>query len=98
MLRAASAVPIAMTIAYAGMRILMAARANDKQAIDGPYLAIKDLDGYRRVAGRSAALGFDGVTILMEGHAGDGLRRLPVTLLSPPETILDILDRWGIHT
>lgn len=45
---------------YILMRILMAARAYDKQAIDGPYLGIKDLDGFRRVAGRSAALGFDG--------------------------------------
>jgi hypothetical protein len=35
----------------------MAARAHDKQAIDGPYLQIKDVDGYKRVAGRSAALG-----------------------------------------
>jgi citrate lyase subunit beta/citryl-CoA lyase len=42
------------------MSILMAARAYDKQAIDGPYLGIKDLEGFRRVAGRSAALGFDG--------------------------------------
>jgi citrate lyase subunit beta/citryl-CoA lyase len=49
---------------YILMRILMAARANDKQAIDGPYLAIKDVDGYRRVAGRSAALGFDGKWVL----------------------------------
>jgi citrate lyase subunit beta/citryl-CoA lyase len=49
---------------YILMRILMAARANDKQAIDGPYLAIKDIDGYRRVAGRSAALGFDGKWVL----------------------------------
>ncbi len=49
---------------YILMRILMAARAFDKQAIDGPYLAIKDLDGYRRVAGRSAALGFDGKWVL----------------------------------
>ncbi|CAN5599918.1 aldolase/citrate lyase family protein [soil metagenome] len=45
---------------YILMRLLMAARAHDKQVIDGPYLQIKDLDGYRRVAGRSAALGFDG--------------------------------------
>src|SRR6188472_680823 len=45
---------------YILMRILMAARAHDLQAIDGPYLQIKDLDGFRRVAGRSAALGFDG--------------------------------------
>src|SRR5580693_548971 len=42
------------------MSILMAARANDKQAIDGPYLQIRDPDGFRRVARRSAALGFDG--------------------------------------
>jgi citrate lyase subunit beta/citryl-CoA lyase len=49
---------------YILMRILMAARAHDKQAIDGPYLAIKDLEGYRRVAGRSAALGFDGKWVL----------------------------------
>src|ERR1700677_4870034 len=42
------------------MSILMAARANGKQAIDGPYLQIRDTDGYRRVAARSAALGFDG--------------------------------------
>jgi citrate lyase subunit beta / citryl-CoA lyase len=45
---------------YILMRILMAARANNKQAIDGPYLQIRDLDGFGRVAGRSAALGFDG--------------------------------------
>jgi len=42
------------------MSILMAARAHDKQAIDGPYLQVRDTDGFSRVAGRSAALGFDG--------------------------------------
>jgi citrate lyase subunit beta/citryl-CoA lyase len=46
------------------MSILMAARANDKQAIDGPYLQVRDLAGFRRVAGRSAALGFDGKWVL----------------------------------
>jgi citrate lyase subunit beta/citryl-CoA lyase len=45
---------------YILMRLLMAARAHDLQVIDGPYLQIKDLDGFARVAGRSAALGFDG--------------------------------------
>jgi citrate lyase subunit beta/citryl-CoA lyase len=45
---------------YILMRLLMAARAHDKQVIDGPYLQIKDLEGFKRVAGRSAALGFDG--------------------------------------
>jgi citrate lyase subunit beta/citryl-CoA lyase len=46
------------------MSILMAARAHDKQAIDGPYLQIRDLDGFTRVANRSAALGFDGKWVL----------------------------------
>jgi citrate lyase subunit beta / citryl-CoA lyase len=50
------------------MSILLAARANDKQAIDGPYLAIRDLAGFRRVAGRSAALGFDGKWVLHPGQ------------------------------
>ena len=50
------------------MSILLAARANDKQAIDGPYLAIKDVDGFRRVASRSAALGFDGKWVLHPGQ------------------------------
>ena len=49
---------------YILMRILMAARAYDKQAIDGPYLQIRDADGFRRVAERSAALGFDGKWVL----------------------------------
>jgi citrate lyase subunit beta/citryl-CoA lyase len=49
---------------YILMRILMAARAYDKQAIDGPYLQIRDVEGYKRVAGRSAALGFDGKWVL----------------------------------
>jgi citrate lyase subunit beta / citryl-CoA lyase len=49
---------------YILMRILVAARAYDKQAIDGPYLQVKDLDGFTRVANRSAALGFDGKWVL----------------------------------
>ncbi len=53
---------------YILMRILMAARAYDKQAIDGPYLQIKDIEGYQRVAGRSAALGFDGKWVLHPGQ------------------------------
>jgi citrate lyase subunit beta/citryl-CoA lyase len=53
---------------YILMRILMAARAHDKQAIDGPYLQIKDVEGFTRVAGRSAALGFDGKWVLHPGQ------------------------------
>ncbi len=53
---------------YILMQILMAARAYDKLAIDGPYLQIRDVDGFRRVAGRSAALGFDGKWVLHPGQ------------------------------
>jgi len=53
---------------YILMRILMAARATGVQAIDGPYLQIRDVDGFRRVAGRSAALGFDGKWVLHPGQ------------------------------
>ena len=53
---------------YILMRILMAARAHDLQAIDGPYLQIKDTEGFRRIARRSAALGFDGKWVLHPGQ------------------------------
>ncbi len=53
---------------YILMQILMAARAYDKLAIDGPYLQIRDVEGFRRVAGRSAALGFDGKWVLHPGQ------------------------------
>jgi citrate lyase subunit beta / citryl-CoA lyase len=53
---------------YVLARILMAARANDLQAIDGPFLQVKDVDGFREVARRSAALGFDGKWVLHPGQ------------------------------
>jgi citrate lyase subunit beta/citryl-CoA lyase len=40
--------------------VLIAARDAGLQAIDGPYLAIKDLDGFRATAQRAHALGYDG--------------------------------------
>ncbi|WP_067688204.1 HpcH/HpaI aldolase/citrate lyase family protein [Nocardia jejuensis] len=46
------------------MTILLAARAHGLQAIDGPYLAVRDIDGFRRNAARTAALGFDGKWVL----------------------------------
>jgi citrate lyase subunit beta/citryl-CoA lyase len=45
---------------YVLMKILVAARAAGLQAIDGPYLAIRDLDGLRDMATRARALGYDG--------------------------------------
>ncbi|GLU47564.1 HpcH/HpaI aldolase/citrate lyase family protein [Nocardiopsis ansamitocini] len=53
---------------YVLMRILMAARANGLQAIDGPYLQIRDVDAFTRSAARSAALGFDGKWVLHPGQ------------------------------
>ncbi|MEU9866526.1 CoA ester lyase [Actinomadura sp. NPDC048021] len=49
---------------YILMRILMAARAHDLQAIDGPYFNVRDVEAFTRVAERSAALGFDGKWVL----------------------------------
>jgi len=49
---------------YILMRILIAARARDLQAIDGPYLQVRNVEGFRDVARRSAALGFDGKWVL----------------------------------
>jgi citrate lyase subunit beta/citryl-CoA lyase len=49
---------------YALMRILIAARARGLQAIDGPYLKVRDTDGFRRSAVSAAALGYDGKWVL----------------------------------
>jgi len=49
---------------YPLMRILIAARARGLQAIDGPYLKVRDTDGFRRSAVSAAALGYDGKWVL----------------------------------
>jgi citrate lyase subunit beta/citryl-CoA lyase len=59
---------------YVFMKILMAGRANGLQVIDGPYVKVRDPDGFREYARRSQILGYDGkwslhpdqVTILNE--------------------------------
>jgi len=45
---------------YVLARIVTAAHACGLQAIDGPYAAIRDVDGFRRSATRSRLLGYDG--------------------------------------
>jgi citrate lyase subunit beta / citryl-CoA lyase len=50
------------------MTILIAARNAGLQAIDGPYLVIKDLDGFREIALRARALGYDGKWALHPGQ------------------------------
>ncbi len=54
------------------MSILVAARAHGLQAIDGPYVAIRDLAGFRRSAELSAALGYDGKWVLHPGQVEIG--------------------------
>ncbi len=82
---------------YVLMRILMAARAHDKQAIDGPYLQIRDIDGFRRVARRSASLGFDGKWALHPGQL-----EAANEIFSPRQEDYEhaelILDAYGWHT
>jgi citrate lyase subunit beta/citryl-CoA lyase len=82
---------------YILMRILMAARAYDKQAIDGPYLQIRDVDGYRRVASRAAALGFDGKWVLHPGQVD-----VANDVFSPSQDDFDhaelILDAYAYYT
>jgi citrate lyase subunit beta / citryl-CoA lyase len=49
---------------YPLLAILVAARAHGLAAIDGPYLAIGDLDGLAAAAASTAALGYDGKWVL----------------------------------
>jgi citrate lyase subunit beta / citryl-CoA lyase len=53
---------------YVLSRILVAARSAGLQAIDGPYLSIRDLDGLREMALQSRALGYDGKWALHPGQ------------------------------
>jgi citrate lyase subunit beta/citryl-CoA lyase len=53
---------------YVLSRILVAGRAAGLQVIDGPYLVIKDLDGFREMALRARALGYDGKWALHPGQ------------------------------
>src|SRR5215467_15519687 len=82
---------------YIFMRILMAARTHDMQAIDGPFLQIRDVDAFREVAKRSAALGFDGKWVLHPGQI-DAANEI----YSPSQEDYDhaelILDAYGYYT
>lgn len=82
---------------YILMQILMAARAHDKLAIDGPYLQIRDVEGFRRVAGRSAALGFDGKWVLHPGQL-DAANEVFSPRQEDYEHAEDILDAYEHYT
>jgi citrate lyase subunit beta/citryl-CoA lyase len=79
------------------MRILVAARARGILAIDGPYLKVRDVDGFRRIAGRSAALGYDGKWVLHPDQIAAGNE-----IFSPAQAAYDhaelILEAYEWHT
>jgi citrate lyase subunit beta / citryl-CoA lyase len=53
---------------YVLFKLAVSARAAGIQVIDGPYLAIRDLEGYTRAARRAATLGYDGKWVLHPGQ------------------------------
>ena len=79
------------------MTILVAARAHGVAAIDGPYVRVRDVDGFRRVAGRSAALGYDGKWVLHPDQIEAGN-----DIFSPRQADYDraelILEAYEWHT
>jgi citrate lyase subunit beta / citryl-CoA lyase len=79
---------------YILMRILLAARANDLQAIDGPYFNVRDVDAFTRAAERSAALGFDGKWVLHPAQieAGNDVYSPAQDAYDHAELILDAYD------
>jgi citrate lyase subunit beta/citryl-CoA lyase len=82
---------------YVLMRLLVAGRAFGRQVIDGPYLGIKDVDGLRTAAHRSAALGFDGKWVLHPDQI-----EVVNDIFSPTQDDYDhaelILDAYDHHT
>jgi citrate lyase subunit beta/citryl-CoA lyase len=79
------------------MRILIAARNRGILAIDGPFLKVRDVDGFRRIAGRSAALGYDGKWVLHPDQIAAGNE-----IFSPRQEAYDhaelILQAYEWHT
>ena len=82
---------------YVLMRILIAARTYGVLAIDGPYLKVRDVDAFARVAGRSAALGYDGKWVLHPDQVVAGNE-----IFSPRQDDYDhaelILEAYEWHT
>jgi citrate lyase subunit beta/citryl-CoA lyase len=82
---------------YINARIVNTARAYGLQAIDGPYAAIRDLDGFAEVARRSRLLGMDGKWALHPGQI-----ELLNEIYSPSQEQFDlacaILDAYRVAT
>lgn len=79
------------------MKILIAARSNGINAIDGPFLKVRDVEAFRRVAGRAAALGYDGKWVLHPDQIAAGNE-----IFSPRQADYDhaelILEAYEWHT
>lgn len=79
------------------MSILVAARAHGIAAVDGPYLKVRDVEAFRKVAGRSAALGYDGKWVLHPDQIAAGNE-----IFSPRQQDYDhaelILEAYEWHT
>jgi citrate lyase subunit beta/citryl-CoA lyase len=79
------------------MRILVAARTHGINAIDGPFLKVRDVEAFRRIAGRSAALGYDGKWVLHPDQIVAGNE-----IFSPRQDDYDhaelILEAYAWHT
>lgn len=80
---------------YVLSRILVAARANSLQAIDGPYVSIRDLPGFRKSAAKSAALGYDGKWVVHPSQvaAGNELFTPDATQVERAERIVDAYSK-----
>lgn len=65
------------------MAILVAARANGLQAIDGPFVGIRDIDGFVASAKKAAGLGYDGKWVLHPDQVEEGNR-----IFTPSDTVL----------
>ena len=79
------------------MTILVAARAHGINAIDGPYFKVKDTAAFTRVAGQTAALGYDGKWVLHPDQIAAGNE-----IFSPRQADYDhaelILEAYEWHT
>jgi citrate lyase subunit beta / citryl-CoA lyase len=55
---------------YVFVKILMAGRANGLQVIDGPYVKVRDPEGFREFSRRTQILGYDGKWALHPDQVG----------------------------
>lgn len=82
---------------YVLYKILEAARARGVQAIDGPFLQIRDVDAFRTVAKKSAALGYDGKWVLHPGQI-DAANEIYAPRQEDYDHAELILDAYAWHT